>query len=76
MFSLKKQPELEEEKRLLRKQMALLSEKSHSVGLDARALYDLTVAMCDIMRVMQERVKMIWNRKRWNTVMMGWRTRE
>lgn len=56
--------------------MALLSEKSHSVGLDARALYDLTVAMCDIMRVMQERVKMIWNRKRWNTVMMGWRTRE
>lgn len=55
MFSLKKQPELEEEKRLLRKQMALLSEKSHSVGLDARALYDLTVAMCDIMRVMQER---------------------
>lgn len=54
-FGSKEQPELEEEKRLLRKQMALLSEKSHSVGLDARALYDLTVAMCDIMRVMQER---------------------
>lgn len=54
MFSLKKQPELEEEKRLLGKQMALLSEKSHSVGLDARALYDLTAAMCDIMRVMQK----------------------
>lgn len=53
--SSEEQPELEEEKRLLRKQMALLSEKSHSVGLDARALYDLTVAMCDIMRVMQER---------------------
>lgn len=54
MFSLKKRPKLEEEKRLLRKQMALLFEKSHSVGLDARALYDLTAAMCDIMRVMQE----------------------
>lgn len=54
MFSLKKQPKLEEEKRLLRKQMALLLEKSHSVGVDARALYDLTVAMCDIMRVMQK----------------------
>lgn len=55
MFSLKKRPNMEEEKRLLRKQMALLSEKSHSVGLDVRVLYDLTVAMCDIMRVMQER---------------------
>ena len=54
MFSLKKRPKMEEEKGLLRKQMALLSEKSHSVGLDARALYDLTVAMCDIMRVMQK----------------------
>lgn len=41
MFSLKKRPKLEEEKGLLRKQMALLSEKSHSVGLDARVLYGL-----------------------------------
>lgn len=55
MFSLKKRPKLEEEKRLLRKQMALLSKKSHSVGLDARALYDLTAAMCDIMRVLKDR---------------------
>ena len=54
MFSLKKRPKMEEEKRLLRKQMALLSEKSRSVGLDARALYDLTVAMCDIMRVLKD----------------------
>lgn len=54
MFSLKKRPKMKEEKRLLRKQMALLSEKSHSVGLDARALYDLTTAMCGIMRVMQK----------------------
>lgn len=54
MFSLKKRPKMKEEKRLLRKQMALLSEKSHFVGLDTRALYDLTAAMCDIMRVIQK----------------------